>query len=151
MLNCLSLETGLPVIYMKATAVAHPNVALIKYWGKRAAAANLPAVGSLSVTLGALRTETTVGFEDARDSDVLVLNGVEQPGEQPRLTACMDALRDLAGRRVATLHAGACGAGDHTVTWDGRDDRGRAAATGAYIIRLATDAEVRSGRVMLVR
>jgi len=85
---------------MRASAIAHPNVALIKYWGKRAAAANLPAVGSLSVTLGALRTETTVGFDDARGSDVLVLNGVEQPGEQPRLTACMDALRDLAGRRV---------------------------------------------------
>jgi len=85
---------------MCASAMAHPNVALIKYWGKRAAATNLPAVGSLSVTLGALRTETTVAFDESRDRDVLVLNGDEQPGEHPRLTACLDALRELAGRRV---------------------------------------------------
>jgi len=77
--------------------MAHPNVALIKYWGKRESQANLPAVGSLSVTLGALRTETTVGFDPALTSDLLVLNGTEQPTEQPRLTACMDALRALAG------------------------------------------------------
>jgi diphosphomevalonate decarboxylase len=83
---------------MRASAIAHPNVALIKYWGKRDAAANLPAVGSLSVTLGALRTETTVSFDASLRVDVLVLNGVEQPAELPRLSACMDALRRLAGR-----------------------------------------------------
>ncbi|MEZ4240891.1 MAG: hypothetical protein R3F59_32985 [Myxococcota bacterium] len=36
-----------------ATAVAHPNIALVKYWGKRDVALNLPAVPSLSLTLGA--------------------------------------------------------------------------------------------------
>ena len=34
---------------MQAVATAHPNVALIKYWGKRAAVGNLPATGSLSL------------------------------------------------------------------------------------------------------
>jgi len=82
---------------MRACAMAHPNVALIKYWGKREAAANLPAVGSLSVTLGALRTETTVVFDEMLSHDVLILNGVEQPSEHPRLTACLDALRALSG------------------------------------------------------
>jgi len=82
---------------LRASAMAHPNVALIKYWGKRESQTNLPAVGSLSVTLGALRTETTVSFDAALSADLLVLNGVEQPTEQPRLTACMDALRSLAG------------------------------------------------------
>lgn len=82
--------------------MAHPNVALIKYWGKRKAAGNLPAVGSLSVTLGALRTETTVAFDDALRNDVLVLNGAERPAEHPRLVACLAALRDLAG---CDLHA----------------------------------------------
>jgi diphosphomevalonate decarboxylase len=87
---------------MHASAIAHPNVALIKYWGKREAATNLPAVGSLSVTLGGMRTETTVEFDPGLDHDVLVLDGKEQPSEQPRLVACLDALRDLAGER---LHA----------------------------------------------
>jgi diphosphomevalonate decarboxylase len=82
---------------LRASAMAHPNVALIKYWGKRESQANLPAVGSLSVTLGALRTETTVIFDAELTTDLLVLNGTEQPTEQSRLTACMDALRSLAG------------------------------------------------------
>ncbi len=47
----------------RARAVAHSNIALVKYWGKRAGVdpdLNLPAVGSLSMTLGELRTETEV-------------------------------------------------------------------------------------------
>lgn len=81
---------------MRASAIAHPNVALIKYWGKADAEKNLPAVGSLSVTLGALHTETTVEFDAGLKRDVLLLNGSEQPGEQGRLAACLDAFRDLA-------------------------------------------------------
>ena len=46
----------------EATAVAHPNIALIKYWGKRERALNLPAAGSLSVTLGPFRSRTRVRF-----------------------------------------------------------------------------------------
>ena len=44
-------------------ATAHSNIALVKYWGKREGASselNLPAVGSLSMTLDVLRTVTTV-------------------------------------------------------------------------------------------
>lgn len=82
----------------RAAAVAHPNVALIKYWGKRSDdRANLPAVDSLSVTLAALRTETSVAFDPALAADELLLNGVVASGEQRRLTACLDALRALAG------------------------------------------------------
>jgi len=87
---------------MRAVAVAHPNVALIKYWGKREASGNLPAVGSLSMTLSALVTETAIEFDESLDHDVLLLNGVEQPAEDGRLVACMDALRELAG---CDLHA----------------------------------------------
>lgn len=50
-----------------ATATAHSNIALVKYWGKRAGAdpaLNLPAVGSLSMTLEGLRTVTTVAPAD---------------------------------------------------------------------------------------
>jgi len=81
---------------MFASATAHPNVALIKYWGKRETTANLPAVGSLSVTLGALTTETTIEFDPRLDHDILNLNGQDQPAESERLTACLDALRQLA-------------------------------------------------------
>ena len=83
-----------------ATAVAHPNVALIKYWGKRDVALNLPAVDSLSITLGALQTTTRICFDPGLDADILLLNGQAQPAEQPRLVACLNALRDLAGIRA---------------------------------------------------
>lgn len=57
----------------RATAVAHPNIALIKYWGKRNLALNLPAVSSLSMTLAPWRTRTTVEWGAEHDS--LLLNG----------------------------------------------------------------------------
>ena len=38
----------------KATATAHPNIALVKYWGKRDEALILPHQSSLSVTLAPL-------------------------------------------------------------------------------------------------
>lgn len=54
-------------------ATAHSNIALVKYWGKRdgrVAELNLPAVGSLSMTLDQLRSETTIR-PDVRDSFTL--------------------------------------------------------------------------------
>lgn len=52
---------------MKATATAHPNIALIKYWGKRDLVLNLPAVPSLSLTLGPWTTTTTVDWGVQQD------------------------------------------------------------------------------------
>jgi diphosphomevalonate decarboxylase len=56
-----------------STAVAHPNIALAKYWGKRDVPLNLPAVPSLSLTLDGWKTKTTVTPANA---DVFVLDGV---------------------------------------------------------------------------
>jgi len=87
---------------MKASAAAHPNIALIKYWGKNRTSGNLPAVDSLSVTLAAMRTQTEVDFGADVTEDELILNGRPQPYERGRLKACLDALRTLAG---TTRHA----------------------------------------------
>lgn len=57
----------------RATARAHPNIALVKYWGKRDAALNLPAVPSLSMTLGGFATTTTVTW--GAEADSVALNG----------------------------------------------------------------------------
>jgi len=46
----------------QAAAQAQPNIALVKYWGKRDAVLNLPVVGSLSITLDSLWTRTEVRF-----------------------------------------------------------------------------------------
>jgi diphosphomevalonate decarboxylase len=50
-----------------ATAIAHPNIALVKYWGKRDIPLNLPAVSSISLTLSGFHTHTTVTWGAAAD------------------------------------------------------------------------------------
>jgi len=82
---------------MRATAVAHPNVALIKYWGKRDVQSNFPAVGSLSLTLSGLSTRTSVTFEADRVGDAVLINGQSDKRAEIRVTRCLDMLRTLAG------------------------------------------------------
>lgn len=83
---------------MKAVAVAHPNIALAKYWGKQAAAGNYPAVPSLSVTLAGLSTRTEVAFDEALERDVLVLGG-ERAGARAyeRVVGLLDRVRAASG------------------------------------------------------
>jgi len=50
-----------------ATAVAHPNIALVKYWGKRDVRLNLPSTGSISMTVSDFETRTTVNWGTAAD------------------------------------------------------------------------------------
>jgi len=77
-----------------ATARACANIALVKYWGKRDAARNLPAAGSLSLTLAALVTETTVAFDPALAADELVLDGSPaKPGDASRTSSFLDLIR----------------------------------------------------------
>lgn len=45
-------------------------------------------------------------------------------------------IHDLAGRRVRVLAHGMFEAGEHRIPWDGRDERGRALASGLYLARL---------------
>ncbi len=84
---------------MRATAISHPNIALIKYWGKRDGGANLPAVGSLSITLSGMSSRTTVAFDAARDRDEVLLNGKSDATTAARVSECLDVLRHRAGVR----------------------------------------------------
>jgi len=77
------------------TARAGSNIALVKYWGKRDTALNLPATGSLSMTLDALHTDTRLRFAERGDADRLELNG--QPSDPSRVSAFLDLFRALAG------------------------------------------------------
>lgn len=85
-----------------ASAVAHANIALAKYWGKLDARDNLPAVPSLSLTLDALSTKTTVSFEAGLDGDELWLDGVAASGRAlARVTQLLDRVRASAGIGLA--------------------------------------------------
>ena len=45
-------------------ALAHPNIALVKYWGKQDKAGNMPATPNLSITLSELCAKTRVSDSD---------------------------------------------------------------------------------------
>ena len=64
---------------MQASAIAHPNIALVKYWGKRDRKLNLPAVPSLSVTLAPFETRTSVTW--GVDTDRFEINGEIATGD----------------------------------------------------------------------
>ena len=86
---------------MRATAQAQPNIALIKYWGKRDAGRNLPAVSSLSLTLESLWTRMTVEFDPALMSDRLKLNGEVASSLLPRISGCLDLVAGTNRARAA--------------------------------------------------
>ena len=77
-----------------ASAISHPNIAFIKYWGNRDDALRLPANGSVSMNLSALFTKTTVTFRDDLRADCLTINGKEISGAAlARAAAFMDEVR----------------------------------------------------------
>ena len=67
---------------MIVTAISHPNIALIKYWGKRDSTYNLPSVSSVSLTLSDFCTKTTV--EWGSKTDLLILNEEQQTEQQAK-------------------------------------------------------------------
>ena len=83
---------------MKAAARARANIALVKYWGKAdGGPLNIPAVGSISITLDALWSDTEVHFDGSLSADELTLNGRRRSEQLDRVRRCLDLLRARAG------------------------------------------------------
>jgi diphosphomevalonate decarboxylase len=80
-----------------AVALAHSNIALAKYWGKRDAARNLPDVPSLSMTLAELSTRTRVQFDRSLEADQVLLNGsVADAATMKKVSELLDRVRAAA-------------------------------------------------------
>ncbi|RLL41355.1 diphosphomevalonate decarboxylase [Oceanobacillus piezotolerans] len=85
---------------MKATAKAHTNIALIKYWGKRDEDLILPTNSSLSLTLDGFYTTTTVDFQEGLTRDVFHLNKEEVFGEAyNRVSHFLELIRNISGKQ----------------------------------------------------
>lgn len=80
----------------KTTVLAHSDIALIKYWGKKDKVLRLPANGSLSLILDALQTTTTVAFDVNLGADQVQIDGAVEEGEKSRVIAHLQRIRDLA-------------------------------------------------------
>lgn len=81
----------------KATAVAGSNIAFVKYWGNSDDSLRLPMNGSLSMTLDAAKTTTTIEFDATYKTDRLTINGrrANQAATQ-RAVRHIDHLRQIA-------------------------------------------------------
>ncbi|TFD27251.1 diphosphomevalonate decarboxylase [Cryobacterium lyxosi] len=81
-----------------ARARAHSNIALVKYWGKNDVVLNTPAVGSISVTLDALFTDTRVTFRSGLAADEFWLSGCRQ--EATKVARVLDLVRQARGTHL---------------------------------------------------
>jgi diphosphomevalonate decarboxylase len=83
------------------TALAHPNIAFIKYWGNRDNALRLPSNGSISMNLDGLFTRTTVSFQPSLPFDELIINGYAVMGKGlERVSYILDLVREQAGIKM---------------------------------------------------
>ncbi|WP_295728146.1 diphosphomevalonate decarboxylase [uncultured Limosilactobacillus sp.] len=82
---------------MKASARAHTNIALVKYWGKKDQQLIIPQTDSLSLTLDKFYTDTTVEFNNHLKQDQLIIDG--QPiatNKLSKVTRVLDQVRSLS-------------------------------------------------------
>jgi diphosphomevalonate decarboxylase len=90
-MNAISKRAG-----VRVRALA--NLALVKYFGKRDLSMNLPAAGSLSLTLEPLATTTHVTFDSGLEEDEVKLAGKTAPDQfASRITGFLDIVRQMAG------------------------------------------------------
>jgi diphosphomevalonate decarboxylase len=84
-----------------ATAIAHPNIAFIKYWGNLDENLHIPFNGSISMCLEELTTRTSVTFNPNLENDELTLDKQSMQGEAlTRVSAFLDHVRLLAGLNI---------------------------------------------------
>ena len=94
----------------------------------------IPAVTALSFAAPSpFRERTTIAFDLAQSGPVEV------------------ALYSVTGQRVRELMRGRQEAGEYRLTWDGRDDGGRAVGAGVYYIRMVAAARQYTRAVIVLR
>lgn len=81
----------------KATAVAHSNIALVKYWGKGDEKLRLPVNSSVAIALDNLTTTTTVEFlANLKEDQVQLVGEGFEAGEVEKVAKHLDRVREIA-------------------------------------------------------
>lgn len=84
-----------------AIAIAHPNIALIKYWGNLDDEWNVPSTGSISMTLGEVATRVQLIAKDGTVGDVLIIDGeLASESAHERVRQFMDHVRRISGKKI---------------------------------------------------
>jgi len=63
---------------IQTTAIAHPNFALVKYWGKKDINQNMPAMSSISLTVDSMHSKTKIYKNLSSKHHRLFINGEEE-------------------------------------------------------------------------
>ncbi len=92
------------------------------------------------------RSELRVGSAYPNPASLLSAVAFTLPAER----AVRVVIRDVAGRSVRVLADRPMPAGDHLLSWDGRDEAGRVAASGVYFFELRLGEDRISRRVVIV-
>jgi hypothetical protein len=92
-----------------------------------------PLPAPLSVVPNPTLRHAVIGFGTSGNGPVLI--GVYDP----------------AGRSVRRLYAGGLPAGDHRISWDGREGSGRVVPAGIYFVRVLTPKTSAVARLVVVR
>lgn len=61
------------------------------------------------------------------------------------------SIYNTRGKLVRTLYAGKIMPGEHQLTWDGRDDKGQATASGIYFLKLKSDRASRTIKMVMIK
>ena len=81
-----------------ATAKAHTNIALVKYWGKKDQDLIIPQTDSLSLTLNEFYSTTTVNFDNHLTSDLVAIDQhILSKKEAQKVAHVLDIVRQLSG------------------------------------------------------
>ena len=81
-----------------ATAKAHTNIALVKYWGKKDQELIIPQTNSLSLTLNEFYTTTTVSFDNHLTSDLVAIDQQTLSKQAAKkVIHVLDIVRQLSG------------------------------------------------------
>jgi hypothetical protein len=61
------------------------------------------------------------------------------------------AIYDLSGRHLATLFSGRADGREHSLRWDGRDERGYSMSSGVYFAKLSVGSESQSRKLVVLK
>ncbi len=61
------------------------------------------------------------------------------------------AIFNAAGQKARTLHAGMISAGNHSIVWNGRDERGQSMSSGIYFAVLESGGRMTTHKMLLIR
>jgi len=78
----------------EVTAIAHPNFALIKYWGKADSIQNIPAMSSISLTVDTLASITKISQQPQVQENIWELNG-ERQSDLGQILPTLDYLSEV--------------------------------------------------------